>query len=475
MLERLNFMNINIIKRFKPIYIFLFLLITGFLFRIYNINFDDLWIDEISTFWISNPDFSFKESYLNHKSLEQTPFLFNFIIKIFYGIFGYKIEISRHLPLFFSFLSILSVSYISRLISNNNGFIFTSFLIAYNIFLIGYSQELRVYSTLFFFVSLSIIFFIKCIQQYKFNNLLFFNTFTIISILLHPFAIIILMSCLSVVIIFKKISYKNLNISLIAITIFSLVFYYHFVKSSIATPSWILQPDLKFFTNFYFSKFFGSRLIGLIHLLIFIFLILKFYKKILNNEKIFLLFSILIYSYFFPLIYGFFFKPILVPRYIIFVLIPITTLITYFIFELSNKKRFILIFLILFITLGNLFTEQTLKQFYNKRVVYKPEFNKALNIIKDSNKKNFSIKLDTVTKEISKNTWNKAVKHYLLFLISKNDLDIVYKKMDKIKNESTWVFCIHDLNHNNCDLSENFKIYKIINLNRLDLILTSVK
>ena len=78
-------------------------------------------------------------------------------------------------------------------------------------------------------------------------------------------------------------------------------------------------------------------------------------------------------------------------------------------------------------------------------------------------KKNFSIKLDTVTKEISKNTWNKAVKHYLLFLISKNDLDIVYKKMDKIKNESTWVFCIHDLNHNNCDLSENFKIYKIIN------------
>ena len=475
MLERLNFMNINIIKRFKPIYIFLFLLVTGFLFRFYNINFDDLWIDEISTFWISNPDLSFKESYLNHKTLEQTPYLFNFIIKVFYGIFGYKIEISRYLPMFFSFLSILSVSYISRLITNNYGFIFTCFLISYNIFLIGYSQELRVYSTLFFFITLSIIFFLKCAQKYNFYNLSFFNIFTFVSILLHPFAIMILMSYLSVIIIFKKISYKSLNISLIILSIFSLIFYYHFLKSSIPTPSWILQPDLKFFTNFYFSKFFGSRLIGLIHLFILIFLISKFYKRILNNEKIFLLFTILIYSYLFPLTYGLFFKPILVPRYIIFVLIPIVILITYFIFELSNTKKIILISLIFFITLGNLFTEQTIKQFYKERIVYKPEFNKALNIINDSNNKNFSIKLDTVTKEISNSTWNKAVKHYLLFLISKNNLDIGFKRMDKIKEENTWVFCIHDLNHNNCNLSEKFKIHKIVNLNRLDLILTSIK
>ena len=59
----------------------LLLLILGVTFRLYNINFDNLWIDEISSFWITNPDFDFKESYLNHKSLEQTPYLFNLIIK----------------------------------------------------------------------------------------------------------------------------------------------------------------------------------------------------------------------------------------------------------------------------------------------------------------------------------------------------------------------------------------------------------
>ena len=284
----------------------------------------------------------------------------------------------------------------------------------------------------------------------------------------------LLTSYLTVIIFFWKISNKNLNFSLIIITIFSLVFYYHFIKSSIDTPSWILQVDLEFFINFYFSKFFGSRFVGLIHLLILIFLIIKFYNKIINNKKIFLFFILLVYSYLFPLLYGYFFKPILIPRYIIFVLIPIIVLLTYFIFELPDTKKIILVFLILLITLGNLFTEQTIKQFYKERIVYKPEFNKALAIINNSNDKNFSIKLDTVTKEISTNTWNKAVKHYLLFLISQKNLKIFYKDINKLDKENVWIFCIHDLNHNNCKLPVNFKILKDVKLNRLNLILTSI-
>jgi len=70
-------MNNNLNNIFKPINFFLLLLIFGGIFRLYNINFDDLWIDEIATFWISDPNLSLKESYINHLSLEQTPFLFN--------------------------------------------------------------------------------------------------------------------------------------------------------------------------------------------------------------------------------------------------------------------------------------------------------------------------------------------------------------------------------------------------------------
>ena len=59
-------MNDNLNNVFKPIYFFLLLLIFGGIFRLYNINFDDLWIDEISTFWISDPNLSLKESYIKN-------------------------------------------------------------------------------------------------------------------------------------------------------------------------------------------------------------------------------------------------------------------------------------------------------------------------------------------------------------------------------------------------------------------------
>ncbi len=72
---------------FSTLLIFL-LLVLGASFRLYNINFDNLWIDEILSFWIANPDFDFKESYLNHKSLEPAPYLFNLIIKIFFNSFN---------------------------------------------------------------------------------------------------------------------------------------------------------------------------------------------------------------------------------------------------------------------------------------------------------------------------------------------------------------------------------------------------
>ena len=459
------------IKTFKPTYIFLIILSLGFLLRFYNLNFDDLWIDELSTFWIGNPNVSLKESYFNHKSLEQTPFLFNLIIKKFFELFSYKVEMARYLPFLFSFLSIITVGYISKLLSTNNSYVFSSFLISFNIFLISYSQELRVYSALFFFMSLSIVYFIKTIEDDKKINLFLFINFTIISILLHPFALLLLLTYLTHFIFFKKKFFTKMNISLALISIVSLFFYYHFIKTSLTSPSWILQPDLKFFTNFYFSKFFGSRLIGLIFLLILIYIILKFFSKIISNHKIFIFFILLIYSYFFPLVYGYFFKPIMLPRYIIFVLIPIVILISHYVFELGNIQKKFFILLICFLTLGNLLTEQTIKQFYKKRVVYKPEFTKSLLFIENSNYRTFSLKLNVASKEIDQDTWSKATLNYLNFLIVKNNLSISFLDFKETTNKKVWIMCVHDLNKNDCKLPQNFKIDKVQKLNRLDLIL----
>ena len=90
-------------------------------------------------------------------------------------------------------------------------------------------------------------------------------------------------------------------------------------------------------------------------------------------------------SYFIPLMYGYLLEPIIFPKYIIFVLIPIILLISILIFLIENQnlRNFFVIFLIL-LNLGNHLTESTVKQFFYKKVKFKPDFDTAFEIIKNS-------------------------------------------------------------------------------------------
>mgnify|MGYP003340794966 CR=1 FL=1 len=53
----------------------------------------------------------------------------------------------------------------------------------------------------------------------------------------------------------------------------------------------------EFYTNFYFSKFFGSRLLGLFFLSLLLFLILKNLKLVLTDKYLRLMLIIIILSY----------------------------------------------------------------------------------------------------------------------------------------------------------------------------------
>ena len=132
-----------------------FSLLIGTTLRIYNINYENFWLDEILTFWISDPSISIAESYERHLSLEQVPFFFNLLTKFTHKIFGYETYIGRYLTAFFGTMSILSVAYISRIIKKNDAYLLTIFLVSLNVFLIAYSQELRIYSITLFIISIA--------------------------------------------------------------------------------------------------------------------------------------------------------------------------------------------------------------------------------------------------------------------------------------------------------------------------------
>ncbi len=375
------------------------IVLLGSIFRFYNVGYDNLWFDEIFSFWVIDPNLSFSETFLRVKSTESIPFLYYYIMKICNSFFGYDPIVGRIFSAVFGVLSIFTVSNLCKKFVNDKSYLLVLCLTSLNIYLIVYSQEMRVYIFTFFLISLSLIFFFNLYSEYKSKiftkNFIFFSLFMLLAIFSHPFSIIVLGSliCFTFVdyLIFKE-KKKKINISLILISIFTLFFLFHYLQYvSLVTDTinWIKQPSLKFYSNFYFSKFFGSRLLGIVHLVILIILSSYLWKKIIYNKKIIFLYIMLFLSYLTPLIYGYLLKPIIFPRYIIFVLIPIILIISILIFYLENKNlRRFLIFFIVLINLGNHFTESTVKQFFYEREKFKPDFDAAFEMINSSETNN---------------------------------------------------------------------------------------
>ena len=126
-----------------------------------------------------------------------------------------------------------------------------------------------------------------------------------------------------------------------------------------------------------------------------------------------------------------------------FVLIPIILLISILIFYLENEnlKKF-LIFLLVFINLGNHLTESTLKQFFYERGKFKPDFDAALEIIKSSETNNIilyrEIKID------KKPDYSGIVLFNYIKTIIKNkqyEINLVNRNLENYRGK-VWNLCL---------------------------------
>ncbi len=460
------------------------ILIAGITFRFYNLNIENFWIDEMVTFWVTDPLITINDT-INRNIESDLHFFFNLLLKLYFSITSYEISFGRHLPAALSILSIFSILYLSTILKTKN-YIFLLFLISFNIYLIKYAQELRSYSLIFFLTSISLIFFFKITDKnYKKKNLItfFFIVSQILIVLTHIYGLIIIFSF----IIFDFIAYykfkeKNiyLHISNLITGIISLIFLIIYLKSISHTVDWYPKIELKFFTNFYFSKFFGSRLLGLLHLILLIYLIVKSRIWLLKKyDQRLILILIIIFSYLVPISYSLIIKPILLDKYIIFVLVPVLVLTSNLICLIKNHLfRKIVISLTILLTIGNLFTETTVKQFFSKRIIHKPDLKSTFIEINESNYKNYSFNLEKGN-WTSEKTLNDILKNYSEKYTKQMNLKLNYinykNNGEMFKNSNSnflWLVCLYDINGKSCLLPKNFDNVQIIkekNFNSINL------
>ena len=381
-------------------------------------------------------------------------FFFNLILKKFFEIFGYNPDIGRILTVFIGVVSIPALCYLTFQIKKNSGYLLIAFLSSISWYLISYSQELRPYSLLFLLSILSIIFFFKLIDEDKKTinlNFLLFVLFSSLAAITHIFFFIIVFSQFIFLIVNKfeiKDYFYTKLFSVILTPLIYLFIMHDFLILQIQLGNqdwWIQQVKLEFFINFFFSRYFGSKIMGLIYLVILIYLITIQRKTIFKlSSKYFFLLLMLFFSYFLPLAYSLFRQPILTDRYIIFVLIPILILISSLIFEIKPKKvKIFLLILLLISTITNNYIE------IFHREISKPEFKSTIKYIINSKTNNniFVLAKNKMVKEI--------VGNYVKVIISNENVDFNF--LDEIyKNDLNefWVLCYEPVNNFQCILTK---------------------
>ena len=439
-------------KIFSEIKFILFLIICfiALFLRIYQLNFEDYWLDEQTSFWTADPFLSLNETVKRSFDLEGgTHITFNLILKKFFLFFSYDPQIGRFLPLIFGFLSIPALSYLTFQIQKGKSYVFVAFLSSINFYLISYSQEVRPYSLIFLLSILSIIFFYKVFNnKISLNKKVFYSILyilvSLLGVCIHIFFFIIIISQITYLLlnyffIKKKIIFNFVCIICVVIFYFLLMFESLLLQLRI-DDFWITQIEPEFFINYYFSRFFGSKIMGAIYLFVFLVLIFLSKKKIFHfSNKNFFLLILFLFSYLLPITYGFLQQPLLTDRYIIFVLVPIFILISNLTLCLKNEKiKYFIIFLIIISSLTNNYIE------IFERKISKPQFNKSFEYIANSNIKNVLIKsprsLEKIIINYAENT-KTAKKNNLIFY----KLDDKFTKLNKL-----WMTCYKPINGFDC-------------------------
>ena len=183
---------------------------------------------------------------------------------------------------------------------------------------------------------------------------------------------------------------------------------------------------------------------------------------------------LLIFSYVVPLIIGYLFGPILLGRFLIFLLIPIICLLCHFIFLIYNKyiRYLFIISICLTTSLNHFFYENTFRQFFTKQFYTKPQVKEGLKTINFSETNMFTIKMS----EKNINHINDVYENYILKYVEKKEFNVNYfnNQSENLKPDKTWMLYFRDITEEKFKVPKIFNDYKIIkkvSLNRLDLIL----
>lgn len=189
------------------------ILLLALALRLNHLDFQSLWLDEIYTMNMANPDNSFGEIYKLSHSVDPLSVLYFFLMNTFFKIIGYTAWAARFFSLLFGLAGISFAYLLGKELRNRSTGLIAAVLLSVNYFHIFYSQEARVYSMFSALTCLSFYFLVRYIKNPNRMNSIYYGFSALLMILSHFFGLFTLVSQILVLVIsaffMKQISLKR--------------------------------------------------------------------------------------------------------------------------------------------------------------------------------------------------------------------------------------------------------------------------
>jgi uncharacterized membrane protein len=335
---------------------YLYLAFIGALvLRLFNLNYEGLWNDELFTADTANPANSLGHIIFLLK-LDIHPPLHNLLSYFWSHIFSYNDTSLRVFNVVLGLGGLLSLYHLGKLLFNKKIALYAVLLATVNFFLIRYSQEVRSYGLLFLLSNYSFYFFIKLIRgEMNAKNSIGYVLITTALLYTHYFGMFVMASqfAASFVIInwatVKRQFWKYLITFVGPLLLFSFWFPILKVHLERKTKSWRDTPSLDMvytysqeFFNDYALAFIASTLV----LLSGVFLILRKFRKIKSVDKLVkkdsqVLAVLVIWTavyFMIPYLKSSWSTSMMVTRYFIVMLAPILLIMAFYLSKINGMK-----------------------------------------------------------------------------------------------------------------------------------------
>jgi hypothetical protein len=379
------------------------MLTIGALIRLYKLQFQSPWGDELYTMINSTTDKSMGDMY-DILKIDVHPPLYYYIVHCFNFIFGNNLFSARFVSVVFGLLGFFAIYHLGKeLVSKQAGLIAVA-LLAVNHFHLYHSQEARMYAMLFFTTTVSFYYLVKFIKYPSLRSALLHSVFACLMIYTHFFALFTLLSQYLILLYFLirpyQISQKKFFQYSLLSGIVTMVLYIPaliiFFTASRRDSFWIPRPEKDVYTAM-FKEFFGHAEIPLwiAALALFYYFFQLFRAKEIRKlsidpileRKVFAFFIIFVWvlvTLIIPLIISFVNLPMIVSRYFINTLPALLILIAAGLYYIKNDLvKVTLIAAFMIFSFGDIVF---VKAYY--RGIMKTQYREVCLYVKDHHKAN---------------------------------------------------------------------------------------